>query len=99
MPRSTPCNPRWKPLALAPSPTSLSTFFGAGSEASSRSEEHTSELQSLIRISYAVFCLKKKIEHICTPVTQTPLKHRHLLSIHIHNLHKFNNLHFSTTMI
>src|SRR3546814_5536985 len=26
-----------------------------------RSEEHTSELQSLIRISYAVFCLKKKI--------------------------------------
>src|SRR3546814_7071606 len=29
--------------------------------ASSRSEEHTSELQSLMRISYAVFCLKKKI--------------------------------------
>src|SRR3546814_3677754 len=28
--------------------------------ASSRSEEHTSELQSLMRISYAVFCLKKK---------------------------------------
>src|SRR3546814_9677347 len=27
-----------------------------------RSEEHTSELQSLIRISYAVFCLKKKIK-------------------------------------
>src|SRR3546814_9022960 len=31
--------------------------------ASSRSEEHTSELQSLMRISYAVFCLKKK-KHI-----------------------------------
>src|SRR3546814_7233927 len=30
---------------------------GAGHE---RSEEHTSELQSLMRISYAVFCLKKK---------------------------------------
>src|SRR3546814_9713362 len=33
-----------------------------------RSEEHTSELQSLMRISYAVFCLKKKNEyfyHIC----------------------------------
>src|SRR3546814_3204318 len=31
----------------------------------SRSEEHTSELQSLMRISYAVFCLKKKkTEHI-----------------------------------
>src|SRR3546814_4470998 len=33
-----------------------------------RSEEHTSELQSLMRISYAVFCLKKKktkTHHIC----------------------------------
>src|SRR3546814_3183982 len=29
----------------------------------SRSEEHTSELQSLMRISYAVFCLKKKKPH------------------------------------
>src|SRR3546814_3224722 len=29
-----------------------------------RSEEHTSELQSLMRISYAVFCLKKKKENI-----------------------------------
>src|SRR3546814_1330156 len=29
----------------------------------SRSEEHTSELQSLMRISYAVFCLKKKNNH------------------------------------
>src|SRR3546814_10814773 len=28
-----------------------------------RSEEHTSELQSLMRISYAVFCLKKKKHH------------------------------------
>src|SRR3546814_9644896 len=32
----------------------------------SRSEEHTSELQSLMRISYAVFCLKKKTEKINT---------------------------------
>src|SRR3546814_7606458 len=30
-------------------------------ERGARSEEHTSELQSLMRISYAVFCLKKKI--------------------------------------
>src|SRR3546814_7318123 len=29
-----------------------------------RSEEHTSELQSLMRISYAVFCLKKKKPHL-----------------------------------
>src|SRR3546814_3436775 len=44
-------------------------FSGYGGEAeiflnllttASRSEEHTSELQSLMRISYAVFCLKKK---------------------------------------
>src|SRR3546814_4790754 len=32
----------------------------AGRAGGSRSEEHTSELQSLMRISYAVFCLKKK---------------------------------------
>src|SRR3546814_5777124 len=35
-----------------------------------RSEEHTSELQSLMRISYAVFCLKKKIKKILC-VTQS----------------------------
>src|SRR3546814_4581219 len=41
--------------------------------AEQRSEEHTSELQSLMRISYAVFCLKKKkINHsIVTPLTYT----------------------------
>src|SRR3546814_3596661 len=37
-----------------------------------RSEEHTSELQSLMRISYAVFCLKKK-KHIPTPTTYNSL--------------------------
>src|SRR3546814_6384404 len=35
----------------------------------SRSEEHTSELQSLMRISYAVFCLKKKKKHSETKQT------------------------------
>src|SRR3546814_9189137 len=33
-----------------------------------RSEEHTSELQSLMRISYAVFCLKKKTINITTNI-------------------------------
>src|SRR3546814_7434091 len=33
---------------------------GVGELTGERSEEHTSELQSLMRISYAVFCLKKK---------------------------------------
>src|SRR3546814_8961216 len=37
-----------------------------------RSEEHTSELQSLMRISYAVFCLNTK-----TPPTTTPQPHPH----------------------
>src|SRR3546814_4520030 len=36
-----------------------------------RSEEHTSELQSLMRISYAVFCLKKKTQ----PTTKTTINH------------------------
>src|SRR3546814_4293057 len=37
------------------------TIFGSDRPVSdARSEEHTSELQSLMRISYAVFCLKKK---------------------------------------
>src|SRR3546814_6432251 len=35
-----------------------------------RSEEHTSELQSLMRISYAVFCLKKKIQTKTTKANQ-----------------------------
>src|SRR3546814_8788970 len=36
------------------------TRLGPGETRPTRSEEHTSELQSLMRISYAVFCLKKK---------------------------------------
>src|SRR3546814_3068735 len=41
-----------------------------------RSEEHTSELQSLMRISYAVFCLKKKKEkqQIDTTHTTEPIR-------------------------
>src|SRR3546814_2917889 len=38
-----------------------------------RSEEHTSELQSLMRISYAVFCLKKKNIKNTTPTANTEL--------------------------
>src|SRR3546814_7899276 len=38
----------------------LAEFVSAYDYLFSRSEEHTSELQSLMRISYAVFCLKKK---------------------------------------
>src|SRR3546814_2182204 len=45
---------RWRACTLMPSTRTLSSF------GSTRSEEHPSELQSLMRISYAVFCLKKK---------------------------------------
>src|SRR3546814_10554468 len=44
-----------------------------------RSEEHTSELQSLMRISYAVFCLKKK--NIKTPYQTTRQTNRKTISI------------------
>src|SRR3546814_10830888 len=44
-------------------------------QADDRSEEHTSELQSLMRISYAVFCLKKKkIQHTTENTTKRHYK-------------------------
>src|SRR3546814_7894869 len=46
-----------------------------------RSEEHTSELQSLMRISYAVFCLKKKKQtnsnRTPTPDLRNPVQKKH----------------------
>src|SRR3546814_7181124 len=54
------------PLMPAPG-ARLATVFSAPM----RSEEHTSELQSLMRISYAVFCLKKKNE-TSTPILRSP---------------------------
>src|SRR3546814_7310391 len=44
---------------------------GPTADAARRSEEHTSELQSLMRISYAVFCLKKKTKQQCRTLTTT----------------------------
>src|SRR3546814_4439388 len=43
-------------------------FVRAAREQRARSEEHTSELQSLMRISYAVFCLKKKNDLITSTI-------------------------------
>src|SRR3546814_8054281 len=48
--------------ALTSSPKVVAKEAPAGRHLPYRSEEHTSELQSLMRISYAVFCLKKKIK-------------------------------------
>src|SRR3546814_9837520 len=42
-------------------------FIQFGEQEVARSEEHTSELQSLMRISYAVFCLKKNIKQHTNP--------------------------------
>src|SRR3546814_2569700 len=47
-------------------------LFVSAPLANDRSEEHTSELQSLMRISYAVFCLKKKKESSHTLVPGSP---------------------------
>src|SRR3546814_4341120 len=48
------------PPDSSPSETSTTLADCSDCRSCSRSEEHTSELQSLMRISYAVFCLKKK---------------------------------------
>src|SRR3546814_8691970 len=51
-----------------PQSASLNSFVTRDTK---RSEEHTSELQSLMRISYAVFCLKKKTNNTKTHSTTT----------------------------
>src|SRR3546814_2636971 len=56
--RVQPAQIRDEALPGGPGMTEPITFILDGQEV--RSEEHTSELQSLMRISYAVFCLKKK---------------------------------------
>src|SRR3546814_10396559 len=53
----------------APSMRAASTS-SSGTVRKNRSEEHTSELQSLMRISYAVFCLKKKKEESTSTIKQ-----------------------------
>src|SRR3546814_5753069 len=53
-------HPSPRDRASAPRCSASASVRASGSRASPRSEEHTSELQSLMRISYAVFCLKKK---------------------------------------
>src|SRR3546814_9727217 len=59
------CSPiRWHSLPARPTASRpRSTCRSTRCSGVLRSEEHTSELQSLMRISYAVFCLKKKKKH------------------------------------
>src|SRR3546814_2337151 len=56
-------------LPLLPPPGDTASA-GPGDTHGGRSEEHTSELQSLMRISYAVFCLKKKNKDVTDRSTQ-----------------------------
>src|SRR3546814_5098762 len=49
-----------------------------GARRMTRSEEHTSELQSLMRISYAVFCLKKKKECNNQPTRSNAQHHSYI---------------------
>src|SRR3546814_10409470 len=64
--------PNQDPLALPATTAAVGAASAASSWPFSRSEEHTSELQSLMRISYAVFCLKKKKNK--TKITEKPKK-------------------------
>src|SRR3546814_1335262 len=66
------------PVAADVADEPLETFHAIGSRSleKGRSEEHTSELQSLMRISYAVFCLNKKIKNTqYDPTAQNHTKH------------------------
>src|SRR3546814_1592857 len=70
---------RWPWLARYASPSYCGPFSpkadnGVGT--GERSEEHTSELQSLMRISYAVFCLKKKNSNTTMPSTHITYSHK-----------------------
>src|SRR3546814_6387853 len=55
-----------RPVRCCARRTGSTAWFSCRPCAAPRSEEHTSELQSLMRISYAVFCLKKKISKVQT---------------------------------
>src|SRR3546814_10553901 len=57
---TSPCLIRSDGRAITIEPLRVVPFSHDVGVAGIRSEEHTSELQSLMRISYAVFCLKKK---------------------------------------
>src|SRR3546814_10241867 len=72
----SPSGSCWRTMVMSPGegrvPSSAASDLprrAIASSSSNRSEEHTSELQSLMRLSYAVFFLQKKINHIKTTGT------------------------------
>src|SRR3546814_3981068 len=65
-----------------PAPQPIAVISAAGGRRASppqRSEEHTSELQSLMRISYAVFCLKKNKNN--TKINATEQDSQHIIQL------------------
>src|SRR3546814_5203433 len=80
-------------------PGDVNQFHAAGG----RSEEHTSELQSLMRISYAVFCLKKKKKKNQSSNQHITQTYKHIVSIIViynskssHTVQRLENLTLST---
>src|SRR3546814_10873746 len=61
--RARSCSGPKDRIATPTTTTRMGTSTDTSTTTARRSEEHTSELQSLMRISYAVFCLKKKNKH------------------------------------
>src|SRR3546814_4676886 len=62
-PRQSDYDSAYTPLVSAMHDAAVAAVHTPAATAAERSEEHTSELQSLMRISYAVFCLKKTKIH------------------------------------
>src|SRR3546814_7349933 len=78
------------PLAAVPIVEDRCRPFAIGE---GRSEEHTSELQSLMRISYAVFCLKKKIKQQNSTINiKTHIQQKNYTLNKITHIHNTNSL-------
>src|SRR3546814_5271995 len=80
--------------------TEWEVSIGLPPAASARSEEHTSELQSLMRISYAVFCLKTK--NTITDNTLSLYYHCNTTTVHFHhyivNMHPYTRTMHTTSL-
>src|SRR3546814_7853714 len=79
-------------------PLAVMCFEPTPREYFTRSEEHTSELQSLMRISYAVFCLKKKNRY-----NHNTTQHNTSTNVKLHSSYNYRkqtpNKHNNTTII
>src|SRR3546814_8877874 len=92
-PRQAPAAPLQNDRALTRT-TCGSAWTSARNAASIgwRSEEHTSELQSLMRISYAVFCLQKKIINSTENSSELKTHLLHTYPVQSHTKKKITNL-------